>query len=114
VFFVCSLDSGNDIELEELSSEDTPETVVVLTDKFFQRLRSQVGDHYVRLRIRLTGDLSKLFVNEVPPPDGFLLSSFYKDETIEFRLNEKRNFSRALHSKMTSKNMDEPTIETIH
>jgi len=111
VLFICHI-LESDFRVEPLDGEAQSETLITFEKHFFDRFRNNVVDQYIRMRIILDQDLTKLFVTQIEPLDRFLLSSFYQLETIEFRLNEKRNFSKQLRMKYYTG--DEMVIETIH
>ncbi|WP_190234431.1 hypothetical protein, partial [Mesorhizobium sp. M4A.F.Ca.ET.050.02.1.1] len=70
--------------------------VVMLRDQFFDRLRTKIGDQYVRLRIRVPFHVANGFVSEIDAKDSAFLSTISTSEIVEFRLNERRNFSASI------------------
>jgi hypothetical protein len=86
-------------------------TIIVFESSIISRM-SGVGDHYIRLRLVLSGELEDMLVSHINPSDRIFLSSFYETQVIEFRVNEKRNYSNELRRRQ--KNGHPPIISTIH
>jgi hypothetical protein len=106
------LDNSNQITIEALPEEDGQRGTII---KFGGEVISQmsgVGDHYMRLRLVLSGGLSDMLVSRIEPTDRLFLSSFYRTQMIEFRLNEKRNFSKELRQRQ--KDGRPPAISAVH
>jgi hypothetical protein len=106
------IDDPDQVSIDYLTEENgRTGTVIALGPPVVGRL-SDVTDHYIRLRIALSGDLEGLLVSRITPSDRVFLSSFYETQVIEFRLNEKRNYSEALRKRQ--KDGRPPTILTVH
>jgi hypothetical protein len=110
--FSFDLDSPAQASIEVLPEEDDQHGTII---KFGVEIISQmsgVGDHYIRLRLALSGSLSDMLVSRIEPSDRLFLSSFYRMQMIEFRLNEKRNFSKELRERQKSGRP--PAISAVH
>jgi hypothetical protein len=113
-FRIVSVDLDNPAQatIEVFSEEDGEHGTII---RFGSEVISQmlgVGDHYIRLRLALSGALSDMLVSRIEPSDRLFLSSFYRTQMIEFRLNEKRNFSRELRERQ--KKGRPPSISAVH
>ena len=86
-------------------------TVIEFKKTIFEK-STLIGNYYIRIRIKLDQQLASLFKNEIVPSDRIFTSSFYRTEMIEFRINEKRNYSEALIKKYPR--MRTPYIDAIH
>jgi len=110
--FSLDLDNPAQASIEVLPEEDGQSgTVVRLGGEIISQI-SGVGDHYIRLRVALSGNLSDMLVSRIEPSDRLFLSSFYRMQMIEFRLNEKRNFSKELRERQKSGRA--PVISAVH
>jgi hypothetical protein len=90
------LESATELLMNSFLEEDGQYgTILTFSTEVISRM-SNVGDHYIRLRLMLSGVLAKMLVSHIEPSDRLFLSSFYRTQMIEFRLNEKRNFSKKL------------------
>jgi hypothetical protein len=101
---------------KHLSLREVPEragsgTVITLNDSLFQTMPEH-GNHYVRLRVKLRGNLARVFSDDFDPHDRIFLSGFFRTDVVEFRVNEKRNFGQALRSLYPDMQM--PVINAIH
>jgi hypothetical protein len=67
-------------------------TIFTFTEKFCKRLADKSADHYLRFRILIRGQNREMFTTDTTPSDWFILSTFYRNELTEFRLNERRSF----------------------
>lgn len=112
-FHVWSVDFSCDQEaaFRMVPEEQYRGTVVTFCKPLFQKM-THVGAHYLRFRINFNEALSTVFVNAVPASDRVFLSSFDTAESVEFRLNEKRNFGPQLRSMY--KVMRMPEILAVH
>jgi hypothetical protein len=113
VFRIVSvnLDSPAQLTIEPLDEENGQcGTIIIVGSEVISQMTG-VGDHYVRLRLELSGELNDMLVSRIEPSDRLFLSSFYRTQMIEFRLNEKRNFSNALRARQ--KNGRPPTISAV-
>ena len=91
-----NLDDPDEATIELLNETDGQRgTTIKIGTKVISQM-SGVGDHYIRFRLALSGGLSDMLVSRIEPDDRLFLSSFYQTQMIEFRLNEKRNFSKEL------------------
>jgi hypothetical protein len=72
-------------------SEKALGTVISFNSNFCKRCNTP-GDHYLRFRILMTGENRSIFTTDTTPADWFTLSSFFRNELTEFRLNERRSF----------------------
>jgi hypothetical protein len=86
-------------------------TIIVFEPPVISRM-SGVGDHYIRLRLMLSDELEEMLVSHIDASDRIFLSSFYQTQVIEFRVNEKRNYSNSLRERQ--KGGRPPIISTIH
>jgi hypothetical protein len=90
-------------------------TVITISDQFFERLRAHVGDHYFRLLIKLPiGAEVNGFVSSNDPKDSAFLSTISTSEIVEFRLNEKRNFSTAIRDRLQADHCGLIDISAVH
>ena len=99
------------IEEKTRSDEKSTGSVIKFSKSLFERM-NKVGDHYIRIRIPLKGNLKEIFITENFPNDHIFLSSFYKSDLIEFRINERRNYGPNLIRNY--KLMDPPKIRAVH
>ncbi|MBL1258622.1 hypothetical protein [Methylocystis sp. Sn-Cys] len=92
--------------------DNTDGTVLTFNDSLFQNL-DEVGDYYIRLRLKFgRKELYKLFASKFDAEEKLFISVFSRTDIIEFRVNEKRNFSNTLRSNIP--NMFFPDISAIH
>lgn len=112
-FFVAKCPE-DEREIREIGTGDDRVSVITLTDAFFSRLRANVGDHYFRLRIKVPANQSNGFVSTIRPKDGAFLSTISTNEVVEFRLNERRNFSPAIREKLRHKRCALINISAVH
>jgi hypothetical protein len=113
-FRIVKIDIANpdEVSVRELSEDDGQiGTVIGLEPTIIARM-SDVGDHYIRIRLALSGELAGMLVSHIEPPDRVFLSSFYETHLIEFRVNEKRNYSRSLRDLQGGSRS--PVISAIH
>ncbi|MBR2681400.1 MAG: hypothetical protein IKE23_11750 [Exiguobacterium sp.] len=113
-FRVMHVDVRNPLELtiEELSeANDQNGTIIAIEQDIIKRMAS-IGDHYIRLRLQLSDGLKDMLVSQIEPSDTAFASSFYKLQMIEFRLNERRNFSPELRSRLQVG--QPPNISAVH
>lgn len=89
-------------------------TVINISDQFFDRLRPNVGDHYFRLRIKVPIGIDNGFVSSNDPKDSAFLSTISTSEIVEFRLNERRNFSNAIRNRLEAKDCSLIDISAVH
>ncbi|OAI30875.1 hypothetical protein A1351_00655 [Methylosinus sp. R-45379] len=89
-------------------------TVITISDQFFEQVRPRVGDHYFRLRIEVPIDMENGFVSSNDPKDSAFLSTISTSEIVEFRLNERRNFSNAIRNRLQAKNCGLIDISAVH
>lgn len=101
VQFYVSRCSENDRSLTTIGKGDDVGSVIMLNDNFFDRLRDKIGDQYLRLRIRVPFQIANGFVSEMDAKDSAFLSTISTNEIVEFRLNERRNFSAALLERLS-------------
>ena len=104
----------NEREIWEIGSGEDRVSVITLNDEFFKRLRSHVGDHYFRLRIKVPPNQKNGFVSTNRPKDSAFLSTISTNEIIEFRLNERRNFSPAIRERLRQKGCSLINISAVH
>jgi hypothetical protein len=107
-----NFEEKKDVSVESFSEEDDRTGTIIAFEEELIRKMDHVGDHYVRFRVELSGSLRGLFVSTIEPSDRVFLSSFYKNEMIEFRVNEKRNFSQTLRERRG--NAAKTTIAAVH
>lgn len=89
-------------------------TIITISDKFFDRLRPQIGDHYFRMRIKVPVDVENGFVSSNGPKDSAFLSTISTSEIVEFRLNERRNFSSVIRDRLEAKGCSLIDIAAVH
>jgi hypothetical protein len=89
-------------------------TIITIGDEFFRRLQSRVGDHYLRLRIKVPVGLPNGFVSSNDPKDSAFLSTISTNEIVEFRLNERRNFSPDIRSRLEANDCGLIDISAVH
>ncbi|MER9738601.1 hypothetical protein NKJ31_15685 [Mesorhizobium sp. M0133] len=101
VQFYVSRCSRDDRSLTTIGKGGDAGSVIMLRDQFFDRMRAKIGDQYIRLRIRVPFHLMNGFVSEVDAKDSAFLSTISTSEIVEFRLNERRNFSAAILERLS-------------
>lgn len=113
-FRVMHVDVNNprELSIEELSEGDGKSGSLIVIEQDIIKRMALIGDHYIRLRLQLSGSLSDMLVSQIEPSDTVFSSSFYKVQMIEFRLNERRNFSQELRSRLQDGRP--PTISAVH
>jgi len=111
-FHVARLDLKDDIMCETIQETNEGEGTVLLFQEHFLAKLSNLGDHYIRFRIPLVGDIASLFTSKFDPHDRMFLSAFYRTDVVEFRVNERRNIGAGLRARYP--NMQMPTISAIH
>jgi hypothetical protein len=89
-------------------------TIITIGDEFFRGLQSRVGDHYLRLRIKVPVGLPNGFVSSNDPKDSGFLSTISTNEIVEFRLNERRNFSPDTRSRLEADDCGLIDISALH
>ena len=94
-FYVCRCSDG-DMEFSVIGKDDDAGTTILFKEKFCKKLKKNIGDQYFRLRIAVPFETKNAFIAEVIPKDFAFLSTISTDEIVEFRLNERRNFSPAI------------------
>lgn len=102
-----------DISLSTIGDGTESGTVIQLQSALFERMRARIGDQYIRLRIRVPIGTPGGFISEVEPEETPFLSTILTNEIVEFRLNERRNFSPDLRSKLSGKR-DLIDISAVH
>jgi hypothetical protein len=100
------------LSVEQFIEDDGRVGTIIVFEPSVIRRMSGVGDHYIRLRLVLSGELEDMLVSHIDPSDRIFLSSFYATQVIEFRVNEKRNYSNGLRQRQ--KDGQPPIISTIH
>jgi hypothetical protein len=110
-FHITKLDLNSDVDIGFIDEGTHTGTIVTIKRHVFKRMH-EVGHHYFRLRLDLRGELSSLFQSDDIPTDHMFLSSFYRTEIIEFRINERRNYSTKLREQFPT--MAAPTIDGLH
>ena len=113
-FRIISVDFAipDQLTIEHIVEEDGQfGTIITFGSGVFSRMQD-VGDHYIRFRLNLSDGLSDMLVSRIEPRDRLFLSSFYRTQMIEFRLNEKRNFSRTLRERQNDGRS--PAILAVH
>jgi hypothetical protein len=73
-------------------------TIFTFNRNFCSRVRDGAIDHYIRFRILISGQNREMFTTDTTPSDWFILSTFYRNELTEFRLNERRSFPDSIVS----------------
>jgi hypothetical protein len=113
-FRIVKIDIANpdEISIEELKEDDSQIGTVIAFEPAVIARMSDVGDHYIRIRLTLSGDLDRMLVSHIDPSDKLFSSSFYETHLIEFRVNEKRNYSRSLRN--LQREGRSPVISAIH
>ena len=104
-FRIVQLNGSDDIKVQSLGNG----TVIRFAKSLFDYVNKYEGQHYIRFRLKLTGNLRYLFQDLSNPLDSGLLSGFHRTDVIEMRVNERRSFSDSLRSL----NPRFPIIETI-
>jgi hypothetical protein len=66
----------------------------------------------IYIRIRLKGNAVKYFIREFTPKNWFFQSAFTSTDTIDFRINEKRNYNDSLAEQIKEKQLF--NINKIH
>ncbi|WP_140943600.1 hypothetical protein [Prosthecodimorpha hirschii] len=112
-FYVASCPI-NERQISTIGSGVDRVSVITLSDEFFSRLRIRVGDHYVRLRVKVPIGTKNGFVSLNGPKDSAFLSTISTNEIIEFRLNERRNFSTAIRERLQANDCALIDISAVH
>lgn len=95
-FHVSSCKSDRDMTTRTIDEGDSSGTVITFRQEFLDRLNATVGDQYFRLRIPVPYETKNGFISEIHPKESAFLSTISTNEVVEFRLNERRNFSKAI------------------
>lgn len=95
-FFVTNCDTANDMDMRQIDSGDNAGTIITFREEFLNRLNGNIGDQYFRLRIAVPYDIPNGFISEIHPKESAFLSTISTNEIVEFRLNERRDFSAAI------------------
>jgi hypothetical protein len=103
-----------ELQFSTIGEEPERSTVITISDQFFERVRPRVGDHYFRLRIEVPIGMENGFVSSNDPKDSAFLSTISTSEIVEFRLNERRNFSNAIRDRLQAKNCGLIDISAVH
>lgn len=112
-FFVWRL-AVEDRQFSTIGEGRDRSTVVTISPEFFERLRPRVGDHYLRLRIRVPIGIRNGFVSSNDPRDSAFLSTISTNEIVEFRLNERRDFSEAIRDRLQAKDCGLINMSAVH
>jgi len=78
-----------------------------------QAAKKNVGDQYFRLRIAVPFGTKNAFIDEVIPDDAGFLSTISTNEIVEFRLNDRRNFSPAMSDHLRG-SIDLIEVSVVH
>lgn len=112
-FHVSSCKSDKDITLRGIVDGDGTGTVIAFRREFLDRLNTKVGDQYFRLRISVPYETENGFISEMHPKESAFLSTISTNEVVEFRLNERRNFSEAIRKELEGRN-DLIEVSAVH
>jgi hypothetical protein len=112
-FYVASCPT-EERQLSIIGNGNDSGSVITLSDEFFERLRKRVGDHYFRLRIKVPIGMKNGFVSANGPKDSAFLSTISTNEIVEFRLNERRNFSTAIRERLQASDCGLIDISAVH
>jgi hypothetical protein len=63
-------------------------TVIKIARSAFERFVER-GEYYIRIRIKLFGELTRVFRDDFYPTERIFLSAFYRTDVAEFRVNER-------------------------
>lgn len=88
-------------------------TIIVFQPKLCSRFE-KLGEHYVRLRFKLSKQAAETFSSNVSSEDGFLLSSVTTSEITEIRINEARSIPEVVQKRATEGVWQSPLITAIH
>jgi hypothetical protein len=113
VQFYVSRCSESDRGLTSIGTGQDVGTVIMRNDGFFDRIRGKIGDQYFRLRVSVPFGAKNGFVSEVVPDDSAFLSTISTNEIVEFRLNERRNFSTAILDRLSG-SADLIEVSAVH
>jgi hypothetical protein len=108
---IARINFDKHLSLKEVAEPMGSGTVITLNDALFQNMPEH-GNHYVRMRVTLSGNLARVFSDDFDPHDRIFLSGFFRTDVVEFRVNERRNFGQALRSLYPDMYM--PVIGAIH
>lgn len=111
-FHVIKIDIKADLSFEHIDDTDGQSGTIITFPKKYLEQFTEIGEHYFRLRFRLDGSNRDIFSDVVEPKDQIFHSTFAALDTVEFRLNEKRNFGdklRAIFERGTI-----PDIRAVH
>ena len=90
--FEFKQDADFDIEHVALSDHKIG-SVLKFGEAFCERVRESPDSCAdIRFRVHLSPSNGEIFYSYTTPPDSWLLSSFYRTELNEFRINERRSF----------------------
>jgi hypothetical protein len=106
-FCIVRLNKEHDIAIQNLNQKDG--TIIKFKPNIFSKINAIEGQHYIRFRLKLIGNLALLFQDSSNPSDSMFLSGFHSTDVIEFRVNERRNFPSSLRAIARKF----PKIETI-
>lgn len=105
---------ASSLQFSSIGSNSDRGTIITISDGFFKQVQSFVGDHYLRLRIKVPVGNPDGFVTSNDPKDSAFLSTFSTNEIVEFRLNERRNFPPEIRSKLEAKDCGLIDISAVH
>jgi hypothetical protein len=111
-FYVCRC-SHSDMEFTAIGKDDDAGSVILFKEEFCNQLKKNVGDQYFRLRIRVPIGTKNAFISEVTPEDVGFLSTISTNEIVEFRLNDRRNFSPAIRGYLKGR-VDLIEVSAVH
>nr|WP_321455043.1 hypothetical protein [uncultured Cohaesibacter sp.] len=112
-FHVMRMNVERDIRIMPIEETDGQEGTLITIENSFLRKFKEIGEHYFRVRFLLDSEsLTKLFRDKINPKDQIFSSTFLSLDTLEFRLNERRNFGEKLREEY--ENGSVPDIRAVH
>jgi hypothetical protein len=111
-FYVCQC-SPSDMEFSTIGKDDDASTIILFKEQFCKQLKKNVGDQYFRLRIAIPFGTKNAFIDEIIPEDAGFLSTISTNEIVEFRLNDRRNFSPAMSDHLRG-SIDFIEVSVVH
>jgi hypothetical protein len=110
---VVYLDFAKHLRILPIKGRDCIDGTVITFTNTLLRTLDDVGDYYVRFRIMFTkSEFYGVFASKYDSDGKLFISAFARTDIIEFRVNERRNFSKPLRNAFAK--MWAPDICAIH
>lgn len=110
---VHPVDVSSDISVAPGLKGQAAGTIIVFNALFCSRFQ-KLGEHYIRVRFKLSRRAAETFSSNVSSEDGFLLSSITTSEITEIRINEVRSIPEVVQNRAREGVWKSPQITAIH